>query len=109
MITWDGDDIEKEWTHGTNVMIVIVIEIAAEEIIATEIVTEIAIEIETVATGIEIVRDVTVENQDGDQIIRISKKEIDYPTGTLLNMVLKTLLEKDGPKVFKIIKMISCQ
>ena len=109
MITWDGDDIEKEWTHGTNVMIAIVIEIVADEIIATEIVTEIAIEIETAAIGTEIVSGDTAENQDGGQIILISKKEIDYPTGMLSSMVLTTLPEKDGQKVFKIIKMISCQ
>ena len=80
MITWEGDVIEKEWTHGTSAMIVIEIEIAAEEIIA--IVTGIVIATGT-AIGIVIVSDVTAENQDGDLTIPISKKEIDFPTGTL--------------------------
>ena len=106
MITWEGDVIEKEWTHGTSAMIVIEIEIAAEEIIA--IVTGIATGI-AIGTEIVIVSDVTAENQDGDQTIPILKKEIDFPTGTLSNMALKTLLEKGGLKVFKIIKMTLCQ
>ena len=85
-------------------MIVIEIEIAAEEI--TVIVTGIVI---ATGTAIGIVSDVTAENQDGDQIIPILKKEIGYLTGTLSNMALKTLHEKGGPKVFKIIKMTLCQ